>query len=84
MGIDVAAVAVLKRDCRFLRATGRRYHAIVLVSASIRVYWLYVDSQGVLEGLLTAARSLEALWHHKFVHCLDSFRRQLENGTVCV
>ena len=84
MGIDVAAVAVLTRNDRFLRATGRRHHATVLVSAIIRVYWVHVDSQRVHEGLLTAARSYEALWHRKFVDCLDSFRGQLENGAVCV
>lgn len=68
----------------FFRAEGRHHQEIRHVSVIIRVHWLHVDFQRVLEGLLTANRSLEALRHHEFVHCVDRFRRQLENGAVGV
>ena len=77
VGVDVTAISIFTGDGSLLRTAGRRHHAIVLVSAIIRVYWLH-------EGLLTGARSLEAFRHLKFVHCLDGFLRQLKTGTVCV
>lgn len=83
-GVDGAAVAVLTKNGSFLRAAERRHLADVLVSAIIWVYWVHVDSQKVQEGLFTATRCLKVLRHHIFVNCLDSFRRQLENGAVRV
>ena len=77
VGVDVTAISVFTGNGSLLRAAGRRHHAIVLVSAIIRVYWLHVDTQRVNEGLLTAARSLEVLRHHKFVHAVTRKRYRL-------
>ena len=38
VGVDVTAISVFTGDESLLRAAGRRHHAIVLVSAIIRVY----------------------------------------------
>ena len=61
--VYVASVAVLAWDDSLLCPARRRYHAKELVPPIIRVYWLNVDSQRVHNGLLTAARSLEAFRH---------------------
>ena len=69
VGVDVTGISVFTGDSSLLRAAGRRHHATVLVSAIVLDYWLHIDSQIVHEGLLTAARSLEAFRHLEIIYC---------------
>ena len=76
VGIYITSISVLARDDSLFRTAGRCHHAIVFVSAITSVYRLNVDSQRVHEGQFTAARSLEALRHHK-----SSTARMVSSGS---